>query len=125
MPHTNFYATMRHLDNPTHEYLKSTLVPNHPTSLGKRESQGDAPCTPAGEIPCTPFTYHLRCFCTSEQGGGIARGVILPASIVPQGPISAVLHSIHHQLSPLACRSASFPGKSRVCQLDAARWLRV
>src|SRR5713101_1705594 len=54
------------------------LVHNHPTSLGKRERQGDylpprqgPPCTLAGEVPCylspgqgSPFSYHLRCFCT-------------------------------------------------------------
>src|SRR6266704_1000546 len=39
---------------------QSSLIHNHPTSLGKRERQGDylpprqdPPWTPAGEIPCT------------------------------------------------------------------------
>src|SRR6266496_4878813 len=57
----------------------SHIVHNHPTSLGKRERQGDylppgqgPPCTPAGEVPCylsprqgSPFSSHLRSFCTS------------------------------------------------------------
>src|SRR6266568_9653751 len=36
-------------------YPFATLVPNHPTSLGKRERQG--------VTPCTPFSYHFRWFC--------------------------------------------------------------
>src|SRR6476620_8450799 len=46
--------------------LTHNLMHNHPTSLGRRERQGDAPCTPAGEIPCTPFSHYLRCFCIKD-----------------------------------------------------------
>src|SRR5437660_5645135 len=59
----------------------SLLMHNHPTSLGKRERQGDylppgqgPPCTPAGEVPCylspgqgSPFSYLLQWFCTKES----------------------------------------------------------
>src|SRR6266704_6477095 len=51
------------------------LVHNHPTSLGKRERQGDTPCTPAEEVPCTPFSSHLRWFCTSYSLIGTQRDV--------------------------------------------------
>src|SRR5712691_13300422 len=44
-------------------YPFATLVPNHPTSLGKRDRQEDTPCTPAGEVPCTLFSSHFRWFC--------------------------------------------------------------
>src|SRR5712691_7755084 len=46
------------------------LVYIHPTPLGKGERQGDTPCTPAGEVPCTPFFSHLRCFCSRHYMPG-------------------------------------------------------
>jgi len=38
---------------PSSSFKECIVIPvhNHPTSLGKRERQGDAPCTPTGEIP--------------------------------------------------------------------------
>src|SRR6266567_8318332 len=55
----------------------SYLVHTHPHLFGKEgKARGPftlsprqrSPCTPAGEIPCTPFSSHLRWFCTSKPG---------------------------------------------------------
>ena len=67
----------------------SLLVHNHPTSLGKRERQGGpftlsprqrSPCTPAGAIPCTPFSSHLRWFCISGEFGWKGKYIVVPSS---------------------------------------------